>query len=52
MMVKREGEYFVPHGDDYLQNGDEVVTFGRHAALLDYKAKLTQKKLNFKSEKK
>ena len=41
MMVKREGEYFVPHGDDYLQNGDEVVAFGRHAALLDYKAKLT-----------
>jgi len=42
MMVKREGEYFVPHGDDYLQNGDEVVAFGRHSALLDYKAKLTQ----------
>ena len=41
MMVKREGEYFVPHGDDYLHNGDEVVAFGRHSALLDYKAKLT-----------
>ena len=41
MMVKREGEYFVPHGDDYLQNGDEVVAFGRQSALLDYKAKLT-----------
>jgi Trk K+ transport system NAD-binding subunit len=40
MMIKREGEYFVPHGDDYLQHRDEVVVFGRHSALLDYKDKL------------
>ncbi len=43
MMIKREGEYFVPHGDDYLQTGDEVVAFGRQTALLDYRTKLTGK---------
>ena len=43
MMIKRDGEYFVPHGEDYLQMSDEVVTFGRHSALVDYRTKLSGK---------
>lgn len=43
MMIKREGEYFVPHGDDYFQTGDEVVAYGRQTALIDFRAKLEGK---------
>ncbi|MCD6332313.1 MAG: cation:proton antiporter [Bacteroidales bacterium] len=40
MMINRDGEYFIPHGDDYFHYGDKVVVFGRFSAIKDFKLKL------------
>lgn len=44
MLIRRDGELIVPHGDDYLKLDDEAVVFGNNSALLDFEQKFTGKK--------
>jgi len=39
MLIKRNGELIIPHGNDQLQYDDEVVVFGNDNALEDFKRK-------------
>lgn len=41
MMIKREGNMYVPHGDTYLRLGDIVNVFGTNVAIEDYREKLS-----------
>ena len=40
MMIKRENQFFIPHGDSYLQVNDILVVFGTQSAFDDTKHKV------------
>lgn len=41
MMIKREGNMYIPHGDTYIRLGDIVNVFGTNPAIEDYQEKLS-----------
>jgi len=42
MMIKKEGETIIPHGEDRLYMGDVAVVFGSDQAIDDYSQKFSQ----------
>ncbi len=41
MLIKRDGQMIVPHGEDYLIRNDVAVVFGSDTALNDFRVKFT-----------
>lgn len=41
IIIKRDGDMLIPHGDTYLYLGDTVTVIGSDAALLDFRMKFS-----------
>ncbi|MCD4664676.1 MAG: TrkA family potassium uptake protein [Bacteroidales bacterium] len=40
IMVRRENNFFIPHGDTYFRTGDILLVFGTHSAFEDTRYKV------------
>jgi len=40
MMIKRDDNFLIPHGDTYLKNGDTLLVFGTQTAFEDTRFKV------------